>query len=147
VHRTATGVFATYKVAGDVVRELELVGIAGAEVELLTDAGDDLRAEDRAPGPEDPQKMAGGYTLVIVHPADDVGFEQAKGVMDRYGAERIQIDTVDDGAAVKCGSVWTTPGTSISGPGVRDRMDNDVPGKEFKISETGGVPRKRRRKV
>ena len=49
---TATGVFETYSHAGAVVRELERLGISGAQVEVVSDAGRDVRGEGYVPPPE-----------------------------------------------------------------------------------------------
>jgi hypothetical protein len=89
----ATGVFETYAEAGAVVRELELLGISGARVEVVSDAGRDVRGEGFVPPPEHRQESAPSpeITLVIVRAADDVGFEQAKSLMQNHGAKVWQI--------------------------------------------------------
>jgi hypothetical protein len=146
--RTATGVFATYAAAGDAVRELELIGISGEQVEVVSDAGHDLRADGVTPAPrtDDPEKLMEGYTLVIVHPADDLGIEQAKGLMDRYGAEKIASESSNPGAPLKSGDVETTPDTSIGGPGTtgNDPTDLEGRGKQIKIHEVDTIPKKRK---
>jgi hypothetical protein len=100
MNRTAAGVFDTYAAAGKVVQELELLGISGEQVEVVSDAAHDARGEGVVPesSPDGSDSSDGDYTLVIVRPSDDVGMEQTKNLMDRYGAKLFRWQISADGA-------------------------------------------------
>jgi len=133
MNRTAAGVFDTYAAAGKVVQELELLGISGGQVEVVSDAAHDVRGEGVVPEPKHDGSYSAetDYTLVIVRPADDAGMEQAKNLMDRYGAKlfRWQISADGDGAPIKGGAVETTPESSIGGPGTTGADNTDLEGR------------------
>jgi hypothetical protein len=141
MNRTAAGVFDTYSAAGKVVRELELLGISGEQVEVVREAAHDVRGEGAAPQEEDQDESLsnGKYTLVIVRPSDDVGMEQAKRLMDRYGAKLFRWQISADGAPIDGGSPGTTPNTEIGGPGTTGSDPHDLPGRgvEFKVHGEG----------
>jgi hypothetical protein len=92
LNRRAAGVFDTYAAAGAVVRELELLGISGEQVELVSDAAHDVRGIGVVPRRKNENIDATNedYTLVIVRPSDDRGMEQAKNLMDRFGAKQFR---------------------------------------------------------
>ena len=102
MNRTAAGVFETYEAAGEVVRELELLGISGEQVEVVSDAASDARGEGVVPKAEGNGEVKAGedYTVVIVRPADDQGMEQAKNLMDRYGAKLFRWQISVDGTSL-----------------------------------------------
>jgi hypothetical protein len=105
MNRTAAGVFETGKAAGEVVRELERLGISGEQVEVVNDAAYDVRGEGIVPKPkrDEPDSQGEEYTVVIVRPTDDVGMEQAKNLMDRYGAKLFRWQISVDGATSDTG--------------------------------------------
>ncbi|HKQ88766.1 MAG TPA: hypothetical protein VJS43_18565 [Candidatus Acidoferrales bacterium] len=99
MNRTATGLFDTYAAAGKVVRELELLGISGEQVEVVNDAADDVRGTGIVPQSKQTEPDSSeDYTIVIVRPSDDVGMEQAKNLMDRYGAKLFRWQISADSA-------------------------------------------------
>lgn len=115
MNRTAAGVFDTYAAAGKVVEELELLGISGEQVEVVSDAAHDVRGEGVVPEPKHrgTDSSETDYTLVIVRPSDDIGMEQTKNLMDRYGARLFRWQISVDGAPLKHGAVETTPESGI----------------------------------
>lgn len=136
MNRTAAGVFDTYAAAGKVVQELELLGISGEQVEVVSDAAHDVRGEGVVPEPkhDETDSSERDYTLVIVRPSDDVGMEQAKNLMDRYGAKLFRWQISVDGAPLKNGTVETTPEASIGGPGTTGADSTDLEGRGRRIS-------------
>lgn len=100
MNRTAAGVFETHAAAGEVVRELELLGISDEQVEVVS------QADSGVPRPAQvgDGQSNGDYTVVIVRPADDAGMEQAKNLMDRYGAKLFRWQISADGAPAKDGT-------------------------------------------
>ncbi|MGH9573675.1 MAG: hypothetical protein ACRD40_09110 [Candidatus Acidiferrales bacterium] len=102
MNRTAAGVFDTYTAAGKVVRELELLGISGEQVELVNHASRDVRGIGIVPPSQDHDSGSSeDYTVVIVRPSDDEAMEQTKHVMDRYGARLFRWHISADGAPIK----------------------------------------------
>lgn len=138
MNRTAAGVFDTYAAAGKVVQELELLGISGEQVEVVSDAAHDVRGAGVVPEPkhDGSDSYEGIYTLVIVRPSDDAGMEQAKNLMDRYGAKlfRWQISVDGDGTPMKGGAVGTTPESGIGGPGTTGADSTDLEGRGRRIA-------------
>jgi|HubBroStandDraft_5_1064220.scaffolds.fasta_scaffold863277_1 hypothetical protein len=136
MNRTAAGVFETYAAAGEVVRQLELLGISGEQVEVVSEAESGVRGARIVPKAE--QEADGlhheDYTIVIVRPADDAGMEQAKNLMDRYGAKLFRWQISVDGAPSRDGAVETTADTSMGGPGTRG--GNDRPDLEGRFSRS-----------
>lgn len=138
MNRTAAGVFDTYAAAGKVVQELELLGISGEQVEVVSDAAHDVRGEGVVPEPkhdgtDSSDAAETDYTLVIVRPSDDVGMEQAKSLMDRYGARLFRWQISVDGAPVKSGAIETTRESSIGGPGTTGADSTDLEGRGRRI--------------
>lgn len=129
MNRTASGVFDTYAAAGKAVHELELLGISGEQVEVVSDAAHDARGAGVVPETKDDGSDTSqtDYTVVIVRPSDDVGMEQAKNVMDRHGAKlfRWQISADDDRAP----GAGTTPDSTIGGPGTIGGDSTDLEGR------------------
>jgi hypothetical protein len=118
-----------------VVRELELLGISGEQVEVVSDASYDVRGTGIAPNPkhDNPTSSEEEYTIVIVRPSDDRGMEQAKILMDRYGAKLFRWKISADGAPVIEGSAHTTPDSSIGGPGTTGGDQADLEGRGKRI--------------
>jgi hypothetical protein len=137
MNRTAAGVFETYAAAGQVVRELESLGIAGEQVEVVSDAAYDVRGVGVVPRPkhEDPGSSRDDYTVVIVRPSDDLGMEQAKKLMDRFGAKLFRWQISVDGAPIKGGSAEAMTDSSVGGPGTTGNDPDDLEGrgKEIKV--------------
>jgi hypothetical protein len=137
MNRTAAGIFDTYAAAGQVVRELELLGISGGQVEVVSDASYDVRGAGIVPKPEhdNPGAANEDYTVVIVRPSDDRGMEQAKNLMDRYGAKLYRWQITADSAPLKDGAVATPPDSSIGGAGTtgHDPVDLEGRGKQIKV--------------
>src|SRR5690348_13973963 len=114
MNRTAAGVFDTYTAAGKVVRELELLGISGEQVEVVNDASHDVRGIGVVPQPKDDQSDSPeDYTMVIVRPSDDEAMEQTKHLMDRYGAKLFRWQISVDGAPTTRDGAGKSPQTSI----------------------------------
>src|SRR5215469_1962960 len=114
MNRTAAGVFDTYAAAGKVVQELELLGISGEQVEVVSDAAHDVRGQGVVPeakhdGSDSPER---DYTVVIVRPSDDLGMEQAKNLMDRYGAKLFRWQISADGAPLSKDALEATADSS-----------------------------------
>lgn len=131
MNRTAAGVFDTYAAAGKVVQELELLGISGEQVEVVSDAAHDVRGEGVVPEPkhggtDSSDTAETDYTLVIVRPSDDVGMEQAKSLMDRYGAKLFRWQISADGMPLKNGDVETAPESGMGGPGTTGADSTDL---------------------
>jgi hypothetical protein len=149
MNRTAAGVFDTYAAAGKVVQELELLGISGEQVEVVSDAAHDVRGEGVVPElkPEGPESSETDYTLVIVRPSDDVGMEQAKNLMDRYGAKLFRWQISVDEAPLKRGAAETTRESSIGGPGTTGVDSRDLEGRGRQISVHDSDPRKSDREL
>lgn len=142
-----TGVFENYLQAGAVVRELESLGISGDQVEVVTDAGHDARAEgfiepeqsdwSKGPNPE--------VTMVIVRPADDHAIEQAKDVMQRHGAKVWQMAVGSPEPPTKPVPPTvplpseSSKGAGIGGPGTtgHDEADLEGRGKDFDVHNPG----------
>lgn len=147
MNRTAKGVFDTRAAAGKVVRELELLGISGEQVEVVSDEARDVRGEGVVPQGKDRDGSSSKdkYTIVIVRPSDDVGMEQAKNLMDRYGAKLFRWQISADGAPVEGGEPGTTPDTEIGGPGTTGNDPQDLPGRgiTFKVHGEGSVRNQR----
>lgn len=139
MNRTAAGVFDTYAAAGKVVRELELLGISGEQVEVVSDAAHDVRGRDVVPRSknDDSGESREDLTVVIVRPSDDTGMEQAKNLMDRYGAKLFRWRISVDSAPITDGSIETTPETSIGGPGTRGGDPGDLEGRGRHINVAG----------
>lgn len=139
MNRTAAGVFATYAAAGDVVRELELMGISGEQVEVVSDASYDVRGDGIVPRPkhDSPGSRGEDYTVVIVRPSDDLGMEQAKSLMDRHGAKLFRWQISADGAPIKGGTPETTLDSSIGGPGTTGDDPADLEGRGKRINVHG----------
>jgi len=117
MNRTAAGVFDTYTAAGKVVRELELLGISGEQVEVVNDASHDVRGIGVVPQPKDDKSDSSeDYTMVIVRPSDDEAMEQTKHLMDRYGAKLFRWQISVDGAPTTRDGAGKSPETSIGGP-------------------------------
>lgn len=140
MNRTVVGVFPTYRAASDAVRELELLGISGGQVEVVTDEAFDVDSKRYGPKGKLPAKEApvkNERTTLIVRPNDDTGIEQARGILDRFGAKNIRMGSIDRGAPVKGGHVGTTPDSSIGGPGTRgnDPADQEGRGKTINVHE------------
>ena len=134
MNRTATGVFDTYAAAGNVVRELELLGISGEQVEVVNDASDDIRG--MGVGPESKKEDSNSsedYTIVIVRPSDDVGMEQAKNLMDRYGAKLFRWQISADGGPMTHDAAGKAAATSIGGPGTTGADPTDLEGRRNRI--------------
>lgn len=120
------------------VRELELLGISGEQVEVVSDAAHDLRGKDVVPHAKNGDSGSGAdYTVVIVRPSDDVGMEQAKNLMDRYGAKLFRWRISVDAAPLTDGSVQTTPETSMGGPGTTGGDPGDLEGRGRRINVAG----------
>ena len=90
---SATAVFETYSEAGAVVRELELLGISGEQVEVVNDAGRDVRGEGYVTPPEHrhENELNPEVTMIIVRAGDELAFEQAKAIMQNHGAKVWQM--------------------------------------------------------
>ncbi|HTZ73890.1 MAG TPA: hypothetical protein VMB47_08215 [Candidatus Aquilonibacter sp.] len=140
MNRTAEGVFDTYAAAGKVVRELELWGISGEQVEVVSHAGHDVSLEG-VPQPQNQDAASSGdkYTLVIVRPLDDKTMEQAKDLMDRYGAKLFLWHISAHGAPTARTTSGNTSGTETTGNALED-----LPGCGGKFSVRGeGSPQSR----
>lgn len=136
MNRTAAGVFDTYTAAGKVVRELELLGISGEQVEVVNDASHDVRGIGVVPQPKDDQSDSPeDYTMVIVRPSDDEAMEQTKHLMDRYGAKLFRWQISVDGAPTTRDGAGKSPQTSIGGPGTMgaDPADLEVRGTRIRV--------------
>jgi hypothetical protein len=143
MNRTAAGVFDTYSAAGNVVRELELLGISGEQVEVVSDAAHDVRGAGVLPRKTQEKSASSDadYTLVIVRPSDDAGMEQAKTLMDRYGAKLFRWQISAESAPIEDDVVGTTPETSIGGPGTVGADPTDLPGRGVQMDiQKSGVP-------
>jgi hypothetical protein len=118
---------------------LELLGISGEQVEVVSDASYDVRGMGIAPNPknENPTPRDEECTIVIVRPSDDRGMEQAKTVMDRYGAKLFRWKISADGAPMMDGSAGTTPDSSIGGPGTTGGDPTDLEGRGNRIEVHG----------
>ncbi len=149
MNRTAEGVFDTYAAAGKVVRELELLGISGEQVEVVSDAAHPVGGEGFVPQEKqrDGSSSSDGYTLVIVRPSDDVAMEQTKNLMDRFGAKLFRWQISADGAPIERASPGTTPDTEIGGPGTTGNDPQDLQGRgvQFNLNDAGSAPGKRAR--
>ncbi len=138
MNRTATGVFETYTAAGKVVRELELLGISGEQVEVVNDASHDVRGMGVVPQPKDNERDAAeDYTIVIVRPSDDEGMEQTKHLMDQYGAKLFRWQISVDGGPIAHDATGTTPESSIGGPGTTGADPSDLEGRGTRIKVHG----------
>lgn len=136
MNRTAAGVFDTYTAAGKVVRELELLGISGEQVEVVNDASHDVRGIGVVPQPKDDQSDSSeDYTMVIVRPSDDEAMEQTKHLMDRYGAKLFRWQISVDGAPTTRDGAGKSPETSIGGPGTTgdDPADLEARGTRIRV--------------
>ena len=137
MNRTAAGVFETYGAAEEVVRELELLGISGGQVEVVNDASYDIRGNGIVPQPkhDNPGSRGEEYTVVIVRPSDERGMEQAKSLMDRHGAKLFRWQISAEGTPIKGGMSETTHDSGIGGPGTtgNDPADLEGRGKEIKV--------------
>ncbi len=137
MNRTATGVFETYAAAGKVVRELELLGISGEQVEVVSDASHDVRGTGVVPrSKQTDSDSSAEYTMVIVRPSDDAGMEQTKDLMDRYGAKLFRWHISADGAPMTQEAVGTTPEMSIGGPGTTGADPTDLEGIKVQRGDT-----------
>lgn len=140
MNRTATGVFGTYAEAGNVVRELELLGISGEQVEVVSDAAFDVRAAGIVPTPtrrsSDQKKY--DYTMVIVRPFDDRGMDQARYLMHLHGAKlyrwQISADCAPD-LPIKGTPETSTPDSSVGGPGTTGDDPRDLEGRGKTVTE------------
>lgn len=138
MNRTAAGVFDTYTAAGNVVRELELLGISGEQVEVVNDASHDVRGIGVVPQPKDDKSDAPeDYTMVIVRPSDDEAMEQTKHLMDRYGARLFRWQISADGAPTARDGSGKSPETSIGGPGTTGADPTDLEGRGRRIRVHG----------
>lgn len=137
--RTAAGVFDTYAAAGAVVRELELLGISGGQVEVVSDAARDLRGIGVVPRSqkENSDSVSEDYTMVIVRPSDDRGMEQAKTLMDRYGARQFRWQISAEAAPIASGASETTPQSSIGGRATTGAVPADLEGRGKQIEVHG----------
>lgn len=136
MNRTAAGVFDTYTAAGKVVRELELLGISGEQVEVVNDASHDVRGIGVVPQPKDDQSDSPeDYTMVIVRPSDDEAMEQTKHLMDRYGAKLFRWQISVDGAPTTRDGAGKSPEASIGGPGTTgdDPADLEARGTRIRV--------------
>ena len=144
MNRTATGLFGTYAEAGEVVRALELLGISGEQVEVVSDAAFDARAAGIVPTPtrrsSDQEKH--DYTMVIVRPSDDRGMDQARHLMHLHGAKlyrwQISADSAPD-LPIKDTPEKSTPDSNIGGPGTTGDDPRDLEGRGKRVTE----PRRR----
>lgn len=138
MNRTAAGVFDTYTAAGKVVRELELLGISGEQVEVVNDASHDVRGIGVVPQPKDDQSDSPeDYTMVIVRPSDDEAMEQTKHLMDRYGAKLFRWQISVDGAPTTRDGAGKSPETSIGGPGTMGADPADLEARGTRIRVLG----------
>lgn len=138
MNRTASGLFDTYAAAGKVVRELELLGISGEQVEVVNDASHDVRGMAVVPQSKVKDRdSTGDYTLVIVRPSDDEGMEQAKNLMDRYGAKLFRWQISADGGPVTHEGAGKSADTSIGGPGTTGADSTDLEGRGSRIRVHG----------
>ena len=138
MNRTAAGVFDTYTAAGKVVRELELLGISGEQVEVVNDASHDVRGIGVVPQPKDDQSDSPeDYTMVIVRPSDDEAMEQTKHLMDRYGAKLFRWQISVDGAPTTRDGAGKSPQTSIGGPGTMGADPADLEARGTRIRVLG----------
>ena len=140
MNRTATGVFETYAEAGRVVRELELLGISGEQVEVVSDAASDVRGAGVMPAStrEAAEDDNHDCTLVIVRPSDDRGMEQARHLMHQHGAKLYRWQISADGAPdlpIKDTTDKTTPDSNIGGPGTTGGDPRDLEGRGKRITE------------
>jgi len=138
MNRTAAGVFDTYTAAGKVVRELELLGISGEQVEVVNDASHDVRGIGVVPQPKDAESDSSeDYTMVIVRPSDDEAMEQTKHLMDRYGAKLFRWQISVDGAPTTRDGAGKSPETSIGGPGTMGADPADLEARGTRIRVRG----------
>jgi len=138
MNRTAAGVFDTYTAAGKVVRELELLGISGEQVEVVNDASHDVRGIGVVPQPKDDKSDSSeDYTMVIVRPSDDEAMEQTKHLMDRYGAKLFRWQISVDGAPTTRDGAGKSPKTSIGGPGTMGADPADLEARGTRIRVRG----------
>lgn len=148
MNRTATGVFDTYAAAGKVVRELELLGISGEQVEVVSDASHDVRGMGVVPQSEEKESdSSADYTIVIVRPSDDAGMEQTKNLMDRYGAKLFRWQISADGAPITNHPLGKTRETSIGGPGTTGTDPTDLEGRATRINVHGSDAKRSARNI
>lgn len=151
MNRTAVGVFNAYAAAGDVVRELELLGISGEQVEVVSEAAYDVRGMGIVPRPkrEDPDSQAEKETMVIVRPSDERGVEQAAFVMKRYGAKlywgEIPSQQIAGRPPLKDTRNGVSKEASIGGPGTTGNAAGDLEGrgKEIRTPDAEGTVERR----
>lgn len=136
MNRTAAGVFDTYTAADKVVRELELLGISGEQVEVVNDALHDVRGIGVVPQPNHRSESSEDYTVVIVRPSDDEEMEQTKHLMDRYGARLFRWQISADGAPTSHDGAEKPPETSIGGPARRAQTRAISKGAEHESGST-----------
>jgi hypothetical protein len=138
MNRTAAGVFDTYAAAGSVVRELELLGISGEQVEVVNDAAHDVRGIGVVPQPKDDKSESlEDYTIVIVRPSDDEAMEQTKHLMDRYGARLFRWQISGDGAPITRHRAGKSLEMSIGGRGTAGANPTDLEGRGTRIRVHG----------
>ena len=136
MNRTAAGVFETYGAAEEVVRDLELIGISGGQVEVVNDASYDVRGDGIVPRPkhDNPGSRGEDYTVVIVHPSDERGMEQTKSLMDRHGAKLFRWQISAEGAPINGGAPQTRPDSSTGGLGTTGNDPADLEGRDKEVN-------------
>jgi len=154
---TVTGLMGTYGQASAAVRDLELVGITGEQVELISDADEDARtveSEDKAPVEGEVRDTPGetpeyideqefyashvreGRAVVIVRTETELGAKQAEAILKEHGAEIAERRKGDERPeSVAPSSV------GHSAPGIGDNAatkggdatDLEAKGKQFRV--------------
>jgi hypothetical protein len=155
MQENVVGVFESYRSAAAAVRDLELVGIVGEQVELISDADEDVRTirPKDDPAAEVVRDVPGqmpdyigeqefyathvrqGRAVLVVRPSNHEAAEQASTIIRDHGAEILGSHRPGEqpGSEASRSKAATASGAdSNTAPAGGDSRDLDARGQEFR---------------
>jgi hypothetical protein len=155
MQENVVGAFGSYRDAEEAVRDLELVGIVGEQVELISDADEDVRTirPKDDPAAETVRDVPGqmpdyigeqefyathvrqGRAVLVVRPSNQEASDRARTILRDHGAEILhspQRGEQPGTAASRGKAASASGGDSNTAPAGGDSRDLDTRGQEFR---------------
>ncbi|MGH9684889.1 MAG: hypothetical protein ACRD4S_14910 [Candidatus Acidiferrales bacterium] len=135
MRKTVIGIFDVYSKAEEVVQELELIGIDGAEVEVISDADADVRTRGIVSSADEGRKEGVGEKIAhFFHSSNNAGKHHAgKNETTDYAKEQeynsgrtiVIVRTSNERGADRAADILRSHGAEDGGP--TQEWENEVP--------------------